>query len=75
MARPSPPQRGIERASHLVQELLTLARGARGRPRAAPCGAQSNRPCSHADHAALAVENAIDLEAGPGRPRLAHGRC
>ena len=41
-------QRGIERASNLVQELLTLARVERGRPRTpAPCGAQSHRPCSH----------------------------
>jgi two-component system OmpR family sensor kinase len=56
-------QRGIERASHLVQELLTLARV---EPAAAhePLHPVALNPIVHAviaDHAALAVENAIDL--------------
>jgi two-component system OmpR family sensor kinase len=56
-------QRGIERASHLVQELLTLARV---EPEAAhePLHPVALNPIVHAviaDHTALAVENAIDL--------------
>jgi two-component system OmpR family sensor kinase len=56
-------QRGIERASHLVQQLLTLARV---EPEATqePLGPVALNPIVHAvmaDHAVLAVENAIDL--------------
>jgi two-component system OmpR family sensor kinase len=56
-------QCGIERASHLAQQLLTLARMEPEATRE-PLGSVALNPIVHAvmaDHAVLAVENAIDL--------------